>query len=129
MKIKILLLFILICLCTGLGAVNFTKRQNSSIVATWINESDPKWKLVFTSAKCYQYYDGTLQETQNYAISNTTPQCGHKVPVDANTSYLKLTNTKDSTEVVCYEINGITPTGLSLMHVSLGRIFLFNKQK
>jgi len=119
---------ILICSHINLSANELPKIQNSSIVGTWLLETDSKWKLVFTTTKCYQYYEGKLVETTTYLISNTSPQCGNVVPVDNNTSYLKLTNDQSSTNVTCYEINGITSQNLSLRPVNNGKILIFVRQ-
>jgi hypothetical protein len=112
----------------NLSANELPKIQNSSIVGTWLSETDSKWKMVFTSTKCYQYYEGALVETNSYLISNTSPQCGKVVPVDNYTSYLKLTDDQSSTNVTCYEINGITSKNLSIRPVNNGKILTFVRQ-
>jgi hypothetical protein len=123
-----IIIAMLICSHINLSANELPKIQNSSIVGTWLSESDSKWKLVFTTTKCYQYYGGTLVETNSYLISNTSPQCGKVVPVDNYTNYLKLIDDQSSTNVNCYEINGITSQNLSLRPVNNGKILIFVRQ-
>lgn len=103
--------------------------QNRSIVGAWICEKDSRWKLVFTANnKCNQYNQGMLTETDSVIISNTSPQCGAQVSVDSTTSYLQLINIADTSDHVCYEINGITNTILSLSPVWTGGVIIFDKQ-
>ncbi|WP_421874758.1 hypothetical protein [Marinoscillum sp.] len=114
--------------------------QNPSIVGTWVNESDAKDKYVFeSSGLVYSYYDNQLVATYDYSISNSSPQCGVKVPIDMHTSYLKLTpsikklgdhtiSKYDDPEPLCYEINGITEEHLSLRVVDMGGYTLFRRQ-
>lgn len=105
-----------------------TLYKNSSIVGTWVSEDDSNWKLIFTADnKCYQYYSNSLTETDSFIISNTSPQCGVRVPIDNYTSYLQLINTQNA-ETICYEINGITDKNLSLRVIDNGGAIVFVKQ-
>lgn len=101
--------------------------QNASIVGTWVSEKDSNSKWVFTQTDCKRYYDNELLFTFSYSTSNSSPQCGHTVPIDRYTSYLKLTENIDGKDY-CYEINGITNQKLSLRAVGRGRAMVFNKQ-
>ncbi len=104
--------------------------ENASIIGRWVSESDPDWELTFVSNgnKCHETIQGKLNQVSYFAISNTSPQCGEIVPVEKFTSYLKLTNVKDSSDYNCYEINGITSKNLSLRPVNNGKILLFVRQ-
>jgi hypothetical protein len=98
------------------------------ILGTWVSEQDKKWKLVFTPTTCTQYYSGKTTSAERYAFSNTTPQCGEKVPVEKYTSYLQLTDMQNH-EATCYEVNGLTATTLSLRPIHNGGAMVFVKSK
>ncbi|RZJ91157.1 MAG: hypothetical protein EOO60_08260 [Hymenobacter sp.] len=83
---------------------------------------------MFTKDKCTQYYSGQAPEIDQYSFSNKSPQCGEKVPVEENTSYLQLTQLKNN-EVTCYELNGLTAKTLSLRPIHKGGALVFVKQK
>ncbi len=105
------------------------RQQNASIVGTWISESDPKAKYIFNSnLKCHEYYEGELIASYTYEESNFTPQCGEAVPVDQYTQYLKLTDISDPDFQVCYEINGITSTRLSIRFLDRGGAKVYLRQ-
>ena len=129
MKFKIIIsAFVLSTLILAGISIAANRKQDSSIVGTWISEKDHKWKMVFTADNCIQYYDGTITDKDYYFIANTSPQCGQVVPIDNYTSYLKLVQVSSGKVQICYEINGITPKSLSLRPVDNGRIFVFDKQ-
>ena len=128
--IKTIAIFALLLVAGGIliGSVLRERTlQNSSMVGLWISEADSNWKLKFTADKCYQYYADTLVETDSYVISNTSPQCGKTVPADNYTSYLKLTNLGDASDVICYHINGINNKNLSLTMVGNGGQMVFKR--
>ena len=109
--------------------INLSFVCHSSIIGTWISEEDSKWKMVFTNDnKCFRYYNNNLRETDTCIISNTSPQCGETVPVDSQTSYLRLTNVQNINDVKCYEINGITDSILSIRPLENTNIFVFIRQ-
>lgn len=89
--------------------------ERKLIIGSW-NTANGIIKYVFTSAmKCNYYYKGKLSNSYRYKISNHSIQCGEKVYIDKETSYLELTNLKDG-ERNCFEINGIGKKTLSLQH-------------
>lgn len=104
--------------------------ERVNIVATWISEVDPSYKLVFqTGGTVDAYYDGVLAETFNYSISNETPQCGIDVYVNESekTSFLRLESINDGSSD-CFIINGVQNNVLSLSNVSTGALSVFNRQ-
>jgi len=108
---------------------NYYLQDSSSIIGVWKCESDNNWKMVFTANnRCYHYTKEVLTRTDSFIISNTTPQCGEDVPVDSTTSYLQLNNLADTSNHICYEINGITNKYLSLRPVWTGGVIIFDRQ-
>lgn len=109
------------------------QNDQSLIIGTWISEQDSKSKWVFSSdLKCKSFYNGVLKNTYTYKISNTNQQCGKEVHVDSKTSYLELSNISDSTDKLCYEINGFHTDEngvktLSLMPLEQGGYMIFVK--
>lgn len=77
--------------------------------------------------RCINYYEEELNDSSTWSISNTSPQCGIEAPVEANTSYLQLTGLQDG-QKMCYEINGITQTHLSLRYLERGGASVFTRQ-
>lgn len=113
----------------GLLSFKISTNSNETIIGSWVSESDINSKLVFTSdGKCKEYYENELQDTYSYQIANTTPQCGIDVPIDQYTSYLKMTNISDSSDVYCYEINGITTSSLSIRLIGNGGALIYDRQ-
>ncbi|HLP06177.1 MAG TPA: hypothetical protein VK152_12180, partial [Paludibacter sp.] len=101
--------------------------QNASIVGTWKFEEDSNSEMKFLSNNmCYRYYSGVLNETDSWAISNTSPQCGVTVPVDATASYLQLKDLKYN-DVDCFLINGIRDEFMSISPVDGGGVFVLNR--
>lgn len=103
--------------------------QDSTIIGLWNLEDDNNWKLKFRNDSICEW-QLTDEPTRNYYfhISTTSPQCGEAVETGAIYNYLQLTNVNDSTDKVCYLINGITDTHLSLSTINLGGAFVFVKQ-
>lgn len=101
---------------------------NPSIVGEWISEEDTRWKWVFTAdGECKDYYSGVLKNTYTYTISNTSPRCGRDVHIDRNTSYLSLTKVSNTPKKICYEINGVTDTHLSIRALGRGGAIVFDR--
>ena len=104
--------------------------ERNNIIGTFVSEEDLKWTVEFSSnGKCYDYYDGTLVATSSYSLSNATPQCGTNVLVDENqkTSYLSLTDDTDGISI-CYAINGVTSSMLSLTAVPTQQLLLLTRK-
>lgn len=96
-------------------------KSNESIIRNWVSEADFKSKVVFLSdGTLKEYYDNILQNEFVYSISNSSTQCGQRVYVDGNTSYLTTINNSDSNDIDCYEINGISSAKLSLRPIDKG---------
>lgn len=111
------------------GAHYLSPFQESGITGTWISDEDSRWKLIFTDDnKCYQYYEGSLTETDNVIISNNSPQCGIEVTIETSSSYLQLINSQNANDKICYLINGISNTSLSLSVVGQGNLMVFTRQ-
>lgn len=127
--IKFTTLFVLILswfITTSL--VNPVDNEESKIIGTWISENDIEWKLIFTGdKKCTQFYSNQLIESDNYLISNTSPQCGIEVTIDSLTSYLSIENSI-TLEKSCYEIYGISDSIRSISPIGVGGVIIFNRQ-
>lgn len=118
--------------CMGQSSTNNYKinlnHQDSTLLGTWISEEDNNWKLEFKNDTCLSTYIGSSTDTYKYTISNTSPQCGEVVDIDQYSNYLQLTNVSDTTDKICYLINGVTDTALSLSPINRGGAFVFTKQ-
>jgi hypothetical protein len=103
--------------------------DSTRIIGTWLSGSG-HWRLVVSPDYiCRQYMDDTLVETDSVVISNTSPQCGIKVPVSMYTSYLRLTNVADTTQNLCYQLNNFTDSSMSITPVGHGGILTFKRLK
>ncbi len=111
------------------GNQNETKTTiDNNVVGTWEAEEDPNWRMRFTSAgKFIEYYVGHQNDSSNYVISNTSPQCGQTVPVDQYTAYISLTKLSDSTKKHCYLLNGTTDSTLSISPLENNRYWIFKR--
>jgi hypothetical protein len=104
-------------------------RTTPNIVGVWKHEEDENWQLKFLSNDtCINTYVGSMSDTCTYSISNTSPQCGTSVPVTSRSSYLQLINILNSGDNLCYDINGITDSILSITPVENHNIFVFKRQ-
>jgi hypothetical protein len=105
-----------------------SQADSVAIIGTWLSGSG-HWKLVFSQDyKCRQYMDTVLIETDSVVIANTSPQCGITVPVDNYTSYLRLINVSDTTQNLCYDLNSVTDSTLSITNVGHGGVITFRRQ-
>ncbi|WP_299105715.1 hypothetical protein [uncultured Tenacibaculum sp.] len=88
--------------------VNFTFLQTMQedeelIIGKWIPEGCPKCELVFTEdGKCYDYYEGKLDNTYTYFIYEETSDNGK-----LKFSTLKKININDPSDTYEYDINGL----------------------
>jgi len=124
------MLFIICLIIPFLSGAQSEGIQNkrSLIIGAWHSETDEKWKLVFSvDGTCIQYYEDRILETNKYAISNTTPQCGENVLVNDKTSYLSLIN-QETEEEWCYEIYGVTEKYLNIRPIDRGGFMIFVRQ-
>ena len=65
---------------------NATLSEQEMIVGVWVSVEDPLWKMEFTADnRCINYYEGSVPDSSTWSISNTSPQCGIEVLVEANT--------------------------------------------
>ncbi|UJH66291.1 hypothetical protein [Allomuricauda sp. SCSIO 65647] len=95
------------------------------IVGEWISIDDSNWKLKFNNqGKCYDYYEGTLETTYYYTVTEKTASNGVVF------SYLKLVNINDSSDVYNYEINALNRNNLALNYLGdlNEKLMLFEKQ-
>lgn len=107
---------------------NSIVQDSIKILGTWVSEEDNNWKMVFTSdGKTIQHYSDEVISTENYSISNTSPQCGFEVSVDVNSAFLQLTDLGDQSET-CYYINVLSDEYLSLSVVGQGGVLTFIKK-
>lgn len=98
------------------------------IAGDWVSAEDSLWKLTFKqNYTCNQYYGGAFIETDSFKISGTSPQCGIEVSIDPDIQYLELADIKTG-DKICYEINGITDSNLSLRVIDRGGALVFRKE-
>lgn len=110
--------------------ISFTTNQNqdASIIGTWISQEDNNYKLVFNGNTCTWIYSGQPNTTYSFSLSNTSPQCGEVVPVTSELNYLRLVNSSNSNETLCYEIYSLTETTLTLRPIEKSGFLIFNRQ-
>lgn len=110
--------------------ISFTTNQNqdASIIGTWISQEDNNYKLVFNGNTCTWIYSGQPNTTYSFSLSNTSPQCGEVVPVTSELNYLRLVNSSNSNETLCYEIYSLTETKLTLRPIEKSGFLIFNRQ-
>jgi hypothetical protein len=110
--------------------ISFTTNQNqdASIIGTWISQEDNNYKLVFNGNTCTWIYSGQSNTTYSFSLSNTSPQCGEVVPVTSELNYLRLVNSSNSNETLCYEIYSLTETTLTLRPIEKSGFLIFNRQ-
>lgn len=107
----------------------YYQHQDSTIIGTWVSVNDNNWRFKFnTDSTCSSIYLGDETYNYTYKISNTSPQCGQTVDINQYSNYLQLINVNDSTDNICYLLNGITNKNLSLSPIDQGGAFVFVKQ-
>lgn len=88
-----------------LGLVSFTifqtmQEDEELIVGTWIPEGCSECEWIFTDdGKCYDYYEGKLDNTYTYSIRKSRASNGVVF------SYLKIVKSNDSNDTYEYDIN------------------------
>lgn len=124
-KIKLSLIVIV---CSILTSFTEIVNQDASIIGTWISQEDNNYKLVFNGNTCTWIYSGQPNTTYSFSLSNTSPQCGEVVPVTSELNYLRLVNSSNSNETLCYEIYSLTETTLTLRPIEKSGFLIFNRQ-
>ena len=92
---------------------SFTQQTQDEvlIVGKWQSESDSNSVIVFSSTGIEEeYYKGVRNDTYNYYLSITPPDCGDGIIQNDPKveTYLKMVNTKDSNDIYCYYIDGLS---------------------
>ena len=120
-EIKRISLIVILTVIVGFSIVSQISQEKELIIGTWISVEDPEWKRVFNQdGKCFDYYNNQLNETYNYSIETTSPQCGINVTTGSNFSYLKLVNVHDTNDIYCYEITNLGEENLALWYLLSG---------
>lgn len=127
LKIKSGLLTLML-LCLTLTSFTYNPKQDASIIGTWISEEDNNYKMIFNGTSCTWLYSGETTNTYNFALANTSPQCGEVVPVTNQTKYLRLVSTTNTSDQMCYEIYGLSETKLTLRIIDRSGFLVFNRQ-
>jgi hypothetical protein len=127
LKIKYRLLT-LIVVFTLFTSFSNTYNQDASIIGTWASEEDNNYKIVFNETTCSWLYSGQTTSTYNFTLSNTSPHCGQDVPITNETKYLRLINTTNTSDQICYEIYALSETTLTLRVVDQNGFLIFNRQ-
>lgn len=100
-------------------------QEEDLIIGEWVSIEDSNWRLNFNNqGKCYDYYQGILETTYFYSITEETANNGVVF------SYLKLVNINDSDDVYNYEINALNENNLALDYQGdlNEKLMLFEKQ-
>lgn len=100
-------------------------QEEDLIIGEWVSIEDSNWRLNFNNqGKCYDYYQGILETTYFYSITEETANNG------VIFSYLKLVNINDSDDVYNYEINALNENNLALDYQGdlNEKLMLFEKQ-
>ena len=105
------------------------QQEKQLIIGTWILDDDSSNKWFFTiDGKLKDYDNNQLDETYNWSISATSPQCGKVVPVGDKFSYLMITSINDANDKYCYEILSLNDEYLQIRWIEKGGSTLFKKQ-
>ncbi len=125
LKLLFILVFILIATgCRSQGVLQQINEYSDSIIATWVEEEDNSYKFTFLeNGICEEYVDDELLSTFNFTVQNNCKNYSA-----TNTFYLKLVNTSDDQEIICFEILNITENYLSLMIIDKAERLLFVKE-
>ncbi|CAL2087592.1 hypothetical protein [Tenacibaculum sp. 190524A05c] len=106
-KITLFILFVLSL--ASFTIIQTIQNDKELIIGTWIPEGCLECKLVFTTnGKLYDYYQGSIDNTYNYSISESTASNG------VTFSYLKTVNINDPKDTNEYDINGLNDTVMYL---------------
>jgi hypothetical protein len=100
-------------------------QEEDLIIGEWVSIEDSNWRLNYNNqGKCYDYYQGILETTYFYSITEETANNG------VIFSYLKLVNINDSDDVYNYEINALNENNLALDYQGdlNEKLMLFEKQ-
>lgn len=129
---RLSLLFSILILLTSDKAFNQSlAHERKKIVGTWVAENGT-WTFIFDPySKCKEYVDGKLEARYKYTITSTNSVCGKKADVNINDktiSFLQLDNIKRE-EQVCYIINGVSDTVLSMTGYMLPEPSVFTRKK
>ena len=101
----------------------------NNIIKSWRLQDDSNYVIVFkANGICYEYYQGKLQDTFTYTVSNTSPQGSEDVGVDESqyTFYLRIVSVNDSSLDFCYIINNASKV-LSITEVETGLLAVFSQ--
>jgi len=124
---KYLLLFLLVMfMASSIALIQY--QQESSIVGTWVSQSDQNSKWIFTkNGKAKWYYEEKLNYTYTYRLSTTSPQCGKQVQTGPHLEFLELTDVDNGFQQ-CYYINTLDDEHLSLSPFGRANILVFDRQ-
>lgn len=107
-KIQKVILLVVVLVSSSFTIFQLTQEKDL-IIGEWKSIEDNNWKLNFNNqGKCYDYYQGKLETTYFYSITEETATNGVVF------SYLKLVNITDSNDSYNYEINALNEHDLAL---------------
>jgi hypothetical protein len=113
-KHKILGVFIVAMLLFSFKIYQNQSQDNVLIIGTWIEENstyDYRW--VINSTQVLKYSDNKIYGTYIWQINESTTN-------GLTSSYLKLTNVQDPSDISEFEISGLDDENLSLVFQRLG---------
>ncbi len=108
-------------------------KERKLIIGTWLVE-DKSYQLDFqANGECFVYFPSMkLHIINTYRISDTMPDCIPKedmiIDPKEKVTFLEMIDKKDGFKL-CYEINGITATVLSIRPLGRGGYTLFDRKK
>ncbi len=104
--------------------------ERKLIVGTWLS-TEGDWTFTFENdSTCKEYLVKKLEGKYLYKITSTNSYCGKLSQVDLNDktiTYLQLNNLSTK-EIVCYELNGVTKTTLSITEYLMPEAALFKRK-
>ena len=106
---KIVGILVLIIMGFTIYQSTVVQEETQLIIGTWICESDTNWKIKFESnGICYQYYIDEPDEEYTFTIE------GNMAPNNVEHTILKLIIVNQPSEILDYEINGLSDNDLYL---------------
>lgn len=101
--LKATFLIVFLLTLASFTILKVSENDKELIIGTWIPEGCSECKWVFTNqGKLYDYYQGNIDSTYDYSISEFTATNGVVF------SHLKITNVNNLLDTYEYDINGIS---------------------
>lgn len=111
---KFFILFVpLLLFLSGAAQPKKKASNDDNIIGTWVSVDDSKYKIVFTKASKFDYYDRQLSSSYNYTIEKDS----------------LITKDKSDGSVYYYSITSLTKNHLTLMYLERGNLLKFKRKR